>query len=139
MNDIGIPFRSDAEPAWHTGHMSTIAVALFFAMVGMDKFTGGYWVHVFAMIGMGQWLRYFTGSLQIAGALLMVIRGTSLIGVFILASTMIGAIAAQVRVLEGWGAAVVPAALLAVVLIVGGTEYADWRERRRSANKRVHS
>ena len=133
MNTIRSSFRADPEPAWYTNHTSTVLVALFFAMVGLDKFTGGYWVDVFTKIGVGQWFRYFTGCLQIAGAALMVIRKTWLLGALMLAGTMAGAMVAQVRLLEGWGAAVIPAGLLAVVLVVAGIEFADRRERRRLA------
>ena len=133
MNTIRSSFRADPEPAWYTSHTATVLVALFFVMVGLDKFTGGYWVDVFTKIGVGQWFRYFTGCIQITGAALLVIRKTWLIGAVMLAGTMAGAMVAQVRLLEGGGAAVIPAGLLALVLIVTGIELADRRERRRLA------
>lgn len=125
-----IQLSDNTQPTWYTRHMFTAAVALFFAMVGLDKLTGGYWVHVFAVIGLGQWFRYFTAAVQIFGAALMVVRRTSLIGVGVLGCTMVGAIIAQVRFLEGWSAAVVPAALLVMILVAGAVEFIDGRERR---------
>ena len=129
MNNIDVVLRDDGKTTWHTSHMSTIAVAMFFAMIGLDKFTSG-WVEVFTQIGFGQWFRYFTGCVQLTGAALMIVRRTTFVGVFILACTMIGAMIAQIRVLEGPGAAVIPGSLLAVLLIVAGIEISEWRERR---------
>src|ERR1043165_6046938 len=125
MNTIRSSFRADPEQTRYTNHTSTVLVALFFAMVGLDKFTGGYWIDVFAKIGVGQWFRYCTGCIQITGAALLVIRKTWLIGALMLAGTMAGAMIAQVRLLQGWGAAVIPAGLLVVVLVVTGIEFAD--------------
>jgi hypothetical protein len=44
-----------------------VAMSLFFLSFGNQKFTERYWVQVFAKIGLGDWFRYFTGGLQIAG------------------------------------------------------------------------
>jgi putative oxidoreductase len=130
--------QSEAQQSMFTSHTSTAAVAFFLAMVGLDKFTGGYWIHVFDAVGYGQWFRYFTACIQVAGAVLLVIRKTSLVGALLLACTMIGAMIAQVRVLEGWGAAVIPAALLAALLFVAAVEFVDLRERRALAKQAAH-
>lgn len=139
MNNVRIGYPSDRDTTWHTRHVMTFGVAMFMGMVGMDKFTGGYWVDVFDAIGFGQWLRYFTGMLQIAGAAFLVFRRTSLFGAFLLACTMAGAITAQLAVLGGWADAMIPASLLLMILIVAAVEFVDLRERRSEARSECRS
>src|SRR5215471_6069039 len=72
-------------------------VALLFILVGQSKFaTRSQWVAIFDQIGFGQWFRYLTGTLQVAGGLIMLIPRTFVYGIIVLASTMIGAIAAWI-------------------------------------------
>jgi uncharacterized membrane protein YphA (DoxX/SURF4 family) len=94
-----------------------IVVALLFLAVGIDKFaTRSVWVQIFASIGIGQWLRYVTGALQVSGAILMLIPRTFLTGVAVLCCTMVGAILALVFVLDEPRNASVPAIPLIVLL-----------------------
>ncbi len=47
-------------------------------MVGFTKLAGNeQMVALFEAIGVGQWFRYLTGSLEVAGAILLVIPRTS--------------------------------------------------------------
>src|SRR5437870_11988525 len=90
-----------------------LAVALLFFLVGTNKFAAHTeWVRIFERIGFGQWFRYFTGVLQAAGALLVLIPRTFPIGILILACTMAGAMAAWIFFLGEPFAFVFPAALL---------------------------
>src|SRR4051812_17722706 len=109
MGEFEISIPTDSKQTWHTSHAFTMAVALLFMMIGLDKFTSdGQWGPMFARIGFGEWFRYFTACTQITGATLLIVRRTSLLGAFLLAATMVGAVIAQIFVLDGIGAAVVP-------------------------------
>lgn len=69
-------------------------VAFAFLLIGLDKFPSGeneQWVRFYDQIGIGQWFRYFTGVIEIAGAALVAIPKTARFGLAILAATMAGA------------------------------------------------
>jgi uncharacterized membrane protein YphA (DoxX/SURF4 family) len=66
------------------------AVALLFVLAGLDKFTPG-WVGFFDQVGIGQWFRYFTGVVEIGGAVLVLIPWTVSAGLALLACTMASA------------------------------------------------
>jgi uncharacterized membrane protein YphA (DoxX/SURF4 family) len=66
-------------------------IGLVFILFGLDKFpsaAGSPWVHLYQQIGIGQWFRYFTGVVEIAGGLLVVIPWTARAGLALLAVTM---------------------------------------------------
>jgi putative oxidoreductase len=97
-----------------------VLVALYFLLVGSRKLMGDtMWVTIFEQIGAGQWFRYLTGMLQVTGALLVLIPRTFLIGMSILAATMVGAMLAWILVLHEPRSAMLPAVLLAVLLAIG--------------------
>jgi uncharacterized membrane protein YphA (DoxX/SURF4 family) len=59
-----------------------VVVALLFISVGAAKFRQrSPWVEIFDQIGFGVWFRYFTGTLQIAGAVLVLIPRTFPVGI----------------------------------------------------------
>lgn len=69
-------------------------VALAFVLFGVDKFPSGPdapWVKFFDQVGVGQWFRYFTGIVEIAGAVLVLIPRSARLGLAILAITMLTA------------------------------------------------
>ena len=99
------------------------AAALLFFSVGMSKFSArSQWVSIFAQIGFGQWFRYFTGVLQILGALLVLISETFAVGIIILACTMAGAMACWVFLLGEPFNAFFPGALLLGLVFIGGED-----------------
>lgn len=66
-------------------------VAFAFVLFGADKFPshpGDAWVKFFDQVGIGQWFRYVTGIVEVAGALLVLIPRTAQIGLALLAITM---------------------------------------------------
>src|SRR5437016_3096417 len=74
--------------------VARVAIALAFVFIGTMKFNNnpnGMWVKIFEQIGFGQWFRYFTGAMQITGALLLLTRWTLTVGAAMLACTMVGA------------------------------------------------
>ncbi len=102
-----------------------IVAALFF-FVGKAKFAAhSQWVQIFTQIGFGQWFRYFTGTLQVLGALLVLIPRTFAVGILILACTMAGAMASWVFFLGAPFNAMIPGALLLGLLFVGGEGLVD--------------
>jgi putative oxidoreductase len=109
------PDRIDLIRTW----VPRVAMSLFFLSFGSQKFTDRYWTEVFATIGFGDWFRYFTGVLQVAGAALLLIPRTALIGAAILACTMVGAMLAWVFFLGSPGSAVIPAIILAMLIALG--------------------
>jgi uncharacterized membrane protein YphA (DoxX/SURF4 family) len=65
-------------------------IASVFILAGAEKF-GSKWVELFRQIGAGQWLRYFTGVVEILGAVLVLIPRTVSSGLALLACTMASA------------------------------------------------
>jgi hypothetical protein len=94
-----------------------VGVALVFAVFAVEKLVGSNWIALFGAIGLGQCFRYFTGAVQLAGALLLLVPRTARIGGALIGSTMVGAMAIHVAVLDtGVGGAIIPAALLPLVV-----------------------
>ena len=93
------------------------ASAAMFLMAGAPKLTGvESMVHVFAVVGLGQWLRYFTGVLEVAGAVTLLVPALAGVGALWLTAVMAGAVIAHLTVLGG--NPVVPVALLVAMAIV---------------------
>jgi uncharacterized membrane protein YphA (DoxX/SURF4 family) len=97
-----------------------LAVAAMFISIGRSKFdAGSMWVKLFEQIGFGQWFRRLTGTLQIAGAILVLIPRTFVIGIALLACTMAGAAVIWVVRLGSFGNAVIPLVVLVGLIGVG--------------------
>jgi len=89
-----------------------------FCLTGAAKLAGAeQMVQLFAAVGFGQWFRYFTGALEIGGALLIVFPGTASAGAWLLALVMAGATIAHLTLLHTSPA--LPLSLLALMVIVG--------------------
>ena len=74
--------------------MFRAAIALVFVLEGIEKFSAGphsSWVRLFQQIGVGQWFRYFTGAVEVLGAVLVLIPWTVTAGLALLACTMAAA------------------------------------------------
>jgi putative oxidoreductase len=108
------PDRMDVLRRW----LPRIAISMFFLNVGTEKFSGTQWVGIFNQIGVGDWLRYVTGWLQIGGAVVLLIRRTVFIGIAMLAVTMVGAALAWIFVLGSPGSAIFPGILLALLGVI---------------------
>jgi putative oxidoreductase len=104
-----------------------IAAAGMFLMVGYLKLSGNpQLVGLFESIGLGQWFRYLTGTLEVAGALLLLIPRTSGLGALMLAGVMVGAVITHVLIVGG---SPLPAIILLVV-----TAVVAWGRRERTMN-----
>jgi len=96
-----------------------IAAALLFFFIGLSKFgRQSRWITTFEQIGFGQWFRYATGTLQVVGAVTVLIPRLFLLGIAMLAATMLGAMIAWVFLLGVPFNAVFPGALLIGLIVV---------------------
>src|SRR4051812_1564569 len=108
------PSRATMVLAW----LPRIAAALCFLSIGWDKFSpDGMWVRLFETIGIGQWFRYATGALQIAGAILLLVPRVGWIGGALLAGTMAGATLVQIVVFHS-PTAIIPAILAGILTVI---------------------
>jgi putative oxidoreductase len=102
-----------------------IAAAGMFVMAGFAKLSGDpQMVGMFDAIGVGQWFRYVTGSVEILGALLLVIPRLSGLGGLLLVCTMLGAVATHLFVIGG-------SPVMAIILLVAVAIIA-WGRRQRT-------
>ena len=104
-----------------------IGAAGMFLMVGFLKLSGNaQLVGLFQAIGLGQWFRYLTGTLEVAGAFLLLIPRTSGLGALMLAGVMLGAVVTHVFIVGG-------SPFMAIVLLVV-TSLVAWGRRQRTMN-----
>ena len=104
-----------------------IGAAGMFLMVGLFKLSGDpRMVGLFDAIGLGQWLRYVTGSLEVGGAVLLLIPRLSGLGALLLVSVMLGAVATHLFIVGG-------SALGATILLIV-TGVVAWGRRKRTMN-----
>jgi len=104
-----------------------IGAAGMFLMVGFLKLSGDpQLVGLFKAIGLGQWFRYLTGTLEVAGAILLLIPRTSGLAALMLAGVMVGAVVTHVFIVGG-------SPLMAIILLVV-TSIVAWGRRQRTMN-----
>ena len=104
-----------------------IAAAGMFLMAGFSKLSGNpQMVEMFDAVGLGQWFRYVTGSVEVLGAVLLLIPRLSGVGALLLVGTMLGAVATHLFVIGG---SPVPAIIFLTV-----TGLIAWGRRQRTMN-----
>ena len=104
-----------------------IGAAGMFLMVGFLKLSGDpRMVALFEAIGLGQWFRYVTGSLEVLGAVLLLIPRLSGLGALLLVGVMLGAVPTHLLVVGG---SPLPAIILLIV-----TGVTAWGRRQRTMN-----
>ena len=98
------------------------------AAAGMFFFSGGLklagateMVGLFDAIGIGQWFRYLTGSIEIVAALLLLTPRLALFGALLAIPTMIGAVVTHLFIVGG-------SPIPAIVLLAGSSAIA-WVRR----------
>lgn len=99
-----------------------LAVAFVFVSCGLEKFgigPGQEWIRIFAKIGLGDWFRYLTGAMEVAGGLLLVIPFATKIGVALLVTCMAGAIVCHLFVLGDPFSSIINIGLIAAILAAG--------------------
>jgi putative oxidoreductase len=94
-----------------------VLLALAFVAAGSRKLLGtSDMIALFDAVGVGQWFRYVTGSLEVLGALLLIVPGKTALGAVLLACVMAGAVVAHLTVLHT--AATAPLVLFALVALI---------------------
>ncbi len=79
-----------------------VLLALAFGAAGAAKLAGAApLVQIFDQIGIGQWFRYVTGIVELAGAVLLLVPATGFFGGLLLFVTMVFAMATHVLVIGG--------------------------------------
>jgi putative oxidoreductase len=107
---------SQSDPA--TNFAIRISVALVFGLTGLEKFLNSQeWDQVFKAIGWGDWFRYFTGIVEMAGGLMFLLPATTTVGACLLAAAMIGAMTFHIAVLKQPANIIFPGAYLVGVLL----------------------
>jgi hypothetical protein len=112
------PHRLDTFIAWVPRIGVGVAFAAFIGASKLSTDPHNGWIVLFDRIGLGQWFRYVTGAMQVAGGVLLLIPRTLTLGAALLACTMIGAMAVQVFVLQTPLFAILPAILLGGIIAV---------------------
>jgi uncharacterized membrane protein YphA (DoxX/SURF4 family) len=101
-----------------------------FLLAGVPKLMGNpQMVAVFAAIGIGQWFRFLTGSLEVIGGVALLIPGVAVFAALLLTAVMVGAVITHVFVIGGNPAPAI--ALLAGMLIVVWGRKEQIRKRSR--------
>jgi putative oxidoreductase len=79
--------------------LQILAAAQFF-VTGLDKLGDAPpMIQLFQTVGFGQWFRYFTGTLEVVSAVLLLMPRLAALGAALLALGMIGALIAHATVL----------------------------------------
>jgi len=85
-------------------------LTLAFLAAGAAKLAGvDMMVQTFDAVGLGQWLRYVTGAIEVGGALVLWWPNRQIVGAALLGGTMVGAVLTHVFILG-------PSAMPAIVL-----------------------
>ena len=88
-------------------------LSLAFVAAGGAKLAGvDMMVATFEQVGVGQWFRYVTGIIEIAGAILLWLPGRQVVGAGLLGATMVGAVLSHWFIL---GPSAVPAFVLGLL------------------------
>lgn len=95
---------------------AVVAVA-FFASGGAKLAGAPFMVHLFAQIGLGQWFRYVTGTVEVLGAFALIYPGMASIGGLWLGFTMFCAVLTYLFVLHTNPAAAAVLGLLNALIV----------------------
>jgi putative oxidoreductase len=121
-------------PALPRGRVALVALWLTqIALAGLFLFSGGLkltgapeLVALFDAIGIGQWFRYVTGSIEVVSAVALLLPSWAAIGALLLIPTMVGAVITHLFIVGG-------SAVPATVLLTGSLAIA-WARRDQLAS-----
>ena len=121
-------------PAIPRGRVASVALRLTqIALAGMFLFVGGLkltgapeLVALFDAIGIGQWFRYVTGSIEVVSAVGLLVPSWAAFGALLLIPTMVGAVFTHLFIVGG-------SAVPATVLLTGSLGIA-WVRRDQLAS-----
>ena len=104
-----------------------IALAAMFVFAGGLKLTGAPdMVGLFDAVGIGQWFRYVTGSIEVVSAIALLVPSWAAFGALLLIPTMVGAVFTHLFIVGG-------SAVPATVLLTGAFAVA-WARRDQLAS-----
>jgi putative oxidoreductase len=107
--------------------LAQIALAAMFMFAGGLKLTGApEMVGLFNAIGVGQWFRYVTGSIEVVSAVALLVPAWAAFGALLLIPTMVGAVCTHLFIVGGSPAP-------ATVALIGSLAIA-WARRDRLAS-----
>ena len=107
--------------------LTQIGLAAMLMFVGGLKLTGApQLVALFDAIGIGQWFRYVTGSIEVVSAVALLVPGWAGFGALVLIPTMVGAVFTHLFIVGG-------SAMPATVLLIGSVAIA-WARREQLAS-----
>jgi putative oxidoreductase len=112
MTDVQAGLRWKQIALWG---LKGLLAAVFLAAGGAKLYGVPMLVEEFEHMGFGQWFRYFTGSLEVAGGLAILIPPLSGLAAVLLGCVMIGATAMHLFVIGG---SPIPAIVLLVLCAV---------------------
>ena len=97
-----------------------VLLAAMFGFAGINKLLGlqPEMIAQFARIGAGQWFRYLTGALELAGAIGLLVPRLSGLAALGLAGVMVGAVITHLTVLPPHMFALLPGTLAIVLLVI---------------------
>ena len=96
--------QMNAAPRWRQISLwvvKALLAATFLAAGGAKLYGVPMMVQTFEQIGLGQWFRYLTGSLEVLGAVAVVMPATAGFAGVLLAAIMVGAVLTHLLVLPG--------------------------------------
>jgi putative oxidoreductase len=115
-----------------------VILGLAFLLIGITKLTGtSHTIDYFEAIGWGQWFRYLTGCLDVAGAALLFVPRFTFYGALVLIASVGTATVLSVTVLRGnpfWGG---PAMVLQPLILTLLTVTLAWRTCAERAEKKA--
>lgn len=110
-----------------TSWLLQVAGGMVFFSTGLAKLAGlAGTITTFEALGIGQRFRFFTGAVEVLGALLLLSPNTAGLGAAVLAGVMIGATSAHLLILHS-------SPLLPLVLLIAMSSLA-WLRREQSLN-----
>ena len=123
--------QTPALPRWRVAlvalWLTQIALAGMFLLSGGLKLTGAPGlVALFDAIGIGQWFRYVTGSIEVVSAVALLVPSWAAFGAVLLIPTMVGAVATHLFIVGG-------SAAPATILLIGSLAIA-WARRDQLAS-----
>jgi putative oxidoreductase len=99
-----------------------IISAGLFLLAGTLKLSGApVMVQLFDTVGVGQWFRYLTGTIEVVGAVILLIPSLAAYAAVALAATMVGAIITHLFIVGG--------SPLVAILLLASTAMIAWARR----------
>jgi putative oxidoreductase len=96
--------------------IAELGLGMLFVVAGLVKLTGmALMVELFASLGFGQWLRYVTALIELAGGALLIAGHLEYLAALALAMIMVGATTASIIVFDR---SPIPPALTFIALLV---------------------